>query len=675
MTSPRPRFILTCSVASLLAATAATVQAQTADNWTGATSKDWNTASNWDLGAVPDDSNTATFPNGVNAFVNTATGNIATVTTNVPSPTDIFIGSINGATGRLDVTAGSLANTGSAWTYVGVGGATGTLNVADTTTTGGTFTGFGKGSGSYTVGFRLFVGGGQNGPNDAGTNNTGTGTLNVNTTGTETIPNDLYFGGSGGGNGTLNIDAATVNHTGGWTFIGGDREVAGGTGTVNMSGGTFNNNTDTYLGRGAGSTGTFNLTGGTYANGGNLVMGTTGNNGVSTFTQSGAGTVTTVGGETQIGNSTANNVFNMNGGSFTGSSWIAIGRAGGTGTLNINGGTFTKDPAGNGFFDVGAGGGAGPSNGTVNLNTGGTLQVPKIITEQGTSTFNFNGGTVLMNGDGTANQNGDVTFLQGLTTANVRAGGAVFNTNGFNPTIGQALVHSTVAGDSATTDGGLTKLGSGTLTLSGTNTYIGTTTVSTGTLSLAATGSIANSSQIRVSAGATFDVSSQGTFTVGAGQTLTGTGTVNSGALTLSGSVLAPGATPAAGSTGTLAITNVGALTLTNTATLQFDILSPTNKDLVTANGALNINGNNTLALNLGAGLAPGTYVLFSGLTSESGTFTTVTGLTAGEAASFSFSGGNYDLTISGVPEPSTWVAGALCLGSFGWWLRKRRAC
>ena len=53
--------------------------------------------------------------------------------------------------------------------------------------------------------------------------------------------------------------------------------------------------------------------------------------------------------------------------------------------------------------------------------------------------------------------------MTGLTSANVKAGGAVINTNGFNDTIGQALV--TGGG----TGGGLTEQGAGVLTLSGTN--------------------------------------------------------------------------------------------------------------------------------------------------------------------------------------------------------------
>ena len=40
--------------------------------------------------------------------------------------------------------------------------------------------------------------------------------------------------------------------------------------------------------------------------------------------------------------------------------------------------------------------------------------------------------------------------MTGLTAANVRNGGAVIDTNGFNDTIGQALVHSSIGGDNAT---------------------------------------------------------------------------------------------------------------------------------------------------------------------------------------------------------------------------------
>lgn len=135
----------------------------------------------------------------------------------------------------------------------------------------------------------------------------------------------------------------------------------------------------------------------------------------------------------------------------------------------IRGGTFTNN--GN-SLSLGQ---SDSSRGTYNVD-GGTLTVGVVGSSGGTSTFNFNGGTLQAAAPTTS-------FSSGLTTANVRNGGAVIDTNGSNITIPQSLVHSTVSGDNAT-DGGLAKRGSGTLTLTGANTFNGPTTVSTGTLNL-----------------------------------------------------------------------------------------------------------------------------------------------------------------------------------------------
>ena len=125
---------------------------------------------------------------------------------------------------------------------------------------------------------------------------------------------------------------------------------------------------------------------------------------------------------------------------------------------------------------------------TFNLN-GGTLTIGAIVSGQATGSrlFNFNGGTLKPTAS-------SATFFAdgSASQVNVRNGGAIIDDGGFAITICQALTHSDIGGDNAT-DGGLTKLGAGTLTLSGANTYTGNTTVNAGTLELAQATLAANS--------------------------------------------------------------------------------------------------------------------------------------------------------------------------------------
>lgn len=166
---------------------------------------------------------------------------------------------------------------------------------------------------------------------------------------------------------------------------------------------------------------------------------------------------------------------NVSGGGF------AVGNTGsGVGVLTLDAGSaMTLDdavPVAGGFI-IGRSGG----NGTVNLD-GGTLTTGRDITAGGTSTFNFNGGT-LKPGKSSA------TFLAGLSRANVRNGGAIFDTAGYDVAVGQSLQHSNVGGDSAT-DGGLIKNGAGALKLSGANAFNGGTSLNSGTLVLGSTTAI-----------------------------------------------------------------------------------------------------------------------------------------------------------------------------------------
>src|SRR5262249_29850491 len=87
-------------------------------------------------------------------------------------------------------------------------------------------------------------------------------------------------------------------------------------------------------------------------------------------------------------------------------------------------------------------------------------------------------------------------------------GFALNTTGGAIDTNGNALALTGVIAD-GNGAGALTKIGAGTLTLSGTNIFTGSTTVSGGTLALSGSGSIATSSLVTVGAGsaATFDIS------------------------------------------------------------------------------------------------------------------------------------------------------------------------
>lgn len=290
---------------------------------------------------------------------------------------------------------------------------------------------------------------------------------------------------------------------------------------------------------------------------------------------------------------------------------IKMCRSGNTGTNIVNqvGGkiTFYSDAGltlgGGGNLDLSYAGGTN-STSVYNLN-GGTLSVPQVISTStsGPRVFDFNGGTLKAEVSSTS------FFATGVASvANVRGFGAVFDTTNVNVSIGQALIHSTISGDPAV-DGGLTKNGTGTLTLNGTNTYTGRTLVNNGILALGGTGSIGSSAKVIVSAGALLDVSAvSGGFTLGVAQTLSGNGAVN-GIISDKGTI-APG----------LLLGTFGALTLSNSPVLNGQIVmqidrnggSPLSDEIVLPSSTLGFGGTLTVT-NLGASLQAGdTFQLFS---------------------------------------------------------------
>ncbi|MES2920812.1 MAG: autotransporter-associated beta strand repeat-containing protein [Verrucomicrobiota bacterium] len=323
-----------------------------------------------------------------------------------------------------------------------------------------------------------------------------TGTINVTgSVGTATSGN-VIVGNGNNTNGTLTVaSGGTVTGNEVWfAEAAAVANVSSGIGTL-PEGATINSRTWTSVGRSgtAASSGLLTISGGTL----NVRTGGTA-------------------GSLEIGvYDAASGTLNLSSGAVNlqSNSNIALGAqtTTGTGTFNQSGGTVTfYSDAGTTVGGTGAlriGGGAGGTF-IYNLN-GGTLTVPSVTRTSGTGTFNFNGGTLKAASNTTL-------FMQGLTRANVRDGGAVIDTNDHSVTLAQALEPSNVGGDLQT--GGLTKLGDGTLNLGGANTYTGATNVETGTLEL--TGSMASNVTVKNLAAITGTAVSTGSLTMEAGSTL-----------------------------------------------------------------------------------------------------------------------------------------------------------
>ncbi|RYD22347.1 MAG: S-layer family protein [Verrucomicrobiaceae bacterium] len=433
------------------------------------------------------------------------------------------IGASSAASSNLVMNGGGIRYTGgNATTDRGftVGGAGGAIDNASNLTFSGQI--LATGSGSFT----------KNGAGTlAFTNITGTNTLTGGNSGNAlglVVNNGLLQLG-----GTSASPLAQTNQINGELIIGTVNTPTSPNAAVEINGGTTTVTSYVGVGRGNGTVNaatslTLNnnavVTAGNFAIGyDNGVVGyksspTVNFNGTSSFSSAGvftvgespnaAGGISTVnvnGGASVNMNSVATNANNIG----------AVGPA----VFNQNGGsvnavaqiTIARDAA---------------SVASYNLN-GGTLTVPNITKGAGTGTFNFNGGVLKASAN-------SATFVAGVTT-NVQEGGAKIDSNGSNITVSTALLHGGVAA----IDGGLTKQGNGTLTLTGVSTYTGPTVVSAGTLLV--NGSIANTSGITLAAGATLGGSSTnigGTTTVSEGASISpgnSVGTINLAALDLQG--------------------------------------------------------------------------------------------------------------------------------------------
>ena len=158
-----------------------------------------------------------------------------------------------------------------------------------------------------------------------------------------------------------------------------------------------------------------------------------------------------------------------------------------------------------------------------------------------TGTNNYSGSTLVSNGV-LALGNGSTNVGKLANTTNITVSGAGFFGVNSSTNVGQSTnFNVAIAGT-----GGFAQLGTGTTTLTATNTYTGTTTISAGSLKLASGSSLASTNIV---VNSTFDLTAQSSgWTLGSGQTLAGSGSVTTASgqsvTAASGSTLSPGNSP-----------------------------------------------------------------------------------------------------------------------------------
>lgn len=366
----------------------------------------------------------------------------------------------------------------------------------------------------------------------------GTGILNINA-GAFVSSSNGYLGTFHQSHGTANVSGTWVNSTA--LQIG----LYGG-GILNIESGGYVSSDGGYLGNTGLGNGTVKISG-TWINTGDLYIGASGN---GTLNIEAGGYLTS--NETTIANYPGASGSATVSGTWINATGFSVGRVG-EGVVTIENGGYLSTTS----ISV-----ANGVSGTINLNKGGVLVTGSVIRGRSSGYLTFDGGTLRANRD-----NSDFLYNFAPGSVTFAAGGAAIDTNGFDIGISTALSGA----------GGLTKLGSGTLTLSGVNSYSGTTLVSEGVLKINNTlsggdgfvvGSDGNIASVEISSVVSnqtgsigFGLGSQGSVAVG------GTWN-NSGALTIGHS-------------------GIGSVTLTNGALLSASGITLGNN--ATGSGTLNI--------------------------------------------------------------------------------------
>ncbi|MGJ7511463.1 autotransporter-associated beta strand repeat-containing protein [Variovorax sp. GT1P44] len=556
------------------------------------------------------------------------------------------------------------------------------------------------------------------------TKSVGTGTLALNgvvshSGGITTSAGTLVLGNAGNTfTGGLALNGATVQ-------VATDGSLGDASNALVFNGGTLNTTANLTLGRGF----TLNAGGGIVnANSGTTLTLNSAVSGAGALIYNGAGTTLVNGAKTYTGGTRIDRgVVRIVADSGLGDAAGALRFNGGT--LAI-GGTFATARAVS--LNEGNGGGI------VNVDAGQTLSIDGLIangtaagglTKQGTGTLvltganSYSGGTTLSGGTLQIATNGNLgapagglTFAGGTlrTTADIAmARDAALNSGGGTFNVDPATT-LTFGGVLAGTAGGLGKTGSGTLVLTGANTYTTATTISAGTLQVgtggttgslgAGTGGVVNNGALVLNVGADRTLSgvisgtgtltqqgsgttvltgnnsyrgattvaagalivngvqttATGATTVASGATLGGTGTIGGSVTVANGGILAPGG--AGGGVGTLTLN--GGLVLNSASVLNYSFgqanaVGGAQNDLTVVNGGLTLDGTINVARTTGSLFDPGVYRVFSYTGTLTNNTLAVGTLPAGSSATVQTATANQvNLVVSSATPMQYWDGG-----------------